>query len=532
LVPEEKILTTRWLRKPFLVAITLVAVWTLWRLVFLWRAGFPQPRVHDEFSYLLGADTFIHGRLANPPHPLAAFFESPHELMRPVYASKYPPGQAMFLALGQVILGAPFYGVLIGDALMLFTFCLMLFAWVPPRAAIIVTVFFALILSPVMDWTDSYWGGAVAASGAALVLLAVGQFRRRQTPLSGAVFAAGLLLLFWTRPYEGGVFALAVLAVFARTIWRNRRIAMFSVAAVVLAAGGAWSCYYNESITGHPFLLPYVLHQRQYDVVPVFWFLPLGPQPEYDHPRLAAQYGTNGSEASVYRWNMLPWWQRPVIGAMRVLWTLDPLLGLALLLVILVPIAWRDPLFVKMFIVALMVLAALTLETFQGEHYSAPGWAAVALMIAIWTERALHAENLKSPPRVVLGLLLLVWLGQSAFRLARVQYRVMKDGYTVCYPDDWPSQRAALIRRLSALGRPQLVIVRYPTPDWNVFEEWVYNSADIDHQRVVFAHDLGPEKDKSLLQYYHDREPLLLTFDSISRKAEVRPYFEANAQPE
>src|SRR4051812_44361282 len=126
----------------------------------------PEPIVHDEFGYLLSADTFAHGRLTNPTHPMWMHFESFHIIHEPSYISKYPAAQGLFLAVGQII-AHPIVGIWLSTVLTCIAVYWMLVAWVPPWLALLGAFIIAVHPAFLLIWGQIYWGGQVAMIGGA-----------------------------------------------------------------------------------------------------------------------------------------------------------------------------------------------------------------------------------------------------------------------------------------------------------------------------------------------------------------------------
>src|SRR6202044_3340315 len=160
-------------------SIALCGIWPIViRLSLLGIYPVPEPSIHDEFSHLLLADTLVHGRLTNPPHPQWRHFESIHIIQQPTYNSMYPPGQGAFLAFGVWLFREPWVGVVLSVGLMFAAMCWMMQAWLPPKWALFGTLLAILAFGVTSPWMNSYLGGAVPGIGGALVLGAVRGLRQ------------------------------------------------------------------------------------------------------------------------------------------------------------------------------------------------------------------------------------------------------------------------------------------------------------------------------------------------------------------
>jgi hypothetical protein len=450
-------------------------------------------------------------------------FESFHIIQQPTYMSKYPPAQGLMLAIGQLIAGHPIVGVWISFGLMCAAICWMLYGWVSPHWAILGGVF--AMINPTLGiagyWAQSYWGGAVAATGGALVLGGVRRLMRYPHIHDSLFLGIGLAVLANSRPFEGLLVSLpAGIFLFIHVIKQRGFILWISVKRIVLpillvlAVTTIGMGFYNLRVTGDPFRMPYQIHEETYGMAPIFLWQKPRLQTEYRHkvirdfhatyelPLYRSQQSISGfllETAYLSAWGLLiiNIFLVPIIIACRVLllWTL------------------RDPWARRALLIYFVLGLGLVTETFKWPHYAAPisalnyYFVVNALRLTQWQNRKIGQLMLWLTPLLAIAALVVISYGA-----------INSDNSSA-----WHEQRAQLLKRLKQKDGEHLVIVNYG-PKHSFHNEWVYNEADIDHSKVVFARAINTTQDCRLLEYFKSRRMWSLEIDDDQSIPELKPY--------
>jgi hypothetical protein len=490
------------------------------RLAVLPLLPVPIPGIHDEFSYLLMADTFAHGRLANPTHPMWMSFETFHVNWFPTYSSMYPPAQGFVMAIGQ-LLGNPWIGVLLSDAAMCAAILWMLQAWMPTRWALLGGVFAALNLGIASYWMNSYWGGAVAGIGGALVLGALARIARRLSVSNALLLGLGVAILANSRPYEGFLFCVpAGLRLFWWLIGKTKshttagariRIVLLPLSAVLVFTV-AFIGYYNWRLTGNALLMPHVLNTRTYHSTPLFLWEHLKPELTYHNQQFEDFY--NGWEREDYQTT----WKdaRDVTAEKLARMGVEFFWPGVLFLLPAIPFAFRDRKMRLLLVTLFLCLAGVFAVIWSAPHYAAP---ATCVIYALLAQAVRHLRTMEWKGRQVgvalsraLVVLLLLSTGVSIAR------RSCDPLWWTCTGD--PS-RVAVIKQLMDTPGKHLIVVRY-SDDHNIHDEWVYNGADIDGSKIIWARELDPEQNAKLFSYFKDRHIWLVEPDVDN--TDLKPY--------
>ena len=468
-------------------------------------SGIPLPRYHDEYSYLLAGDTFAHERLTNPPHPMWVHFETFHVIWQPTYMSMYPPGQGMVLAAGE-ILGCAWIGQLLTAALMCAAICWMLQGWIPPRWALLGGLLTLPRLGLLSYWTNGYWCACLPALGGALVLGALPRIQHYLRRRDAVIMAIGLFILANSRPYEGFLFSAGVAVVLLAWMLRkegpslNVSLAKIVIPVVLTVAPLAtWTGYYYYRVTGNPFRMAYELNRQTYAMGRYFIWQRPSPQKIYDHPRMQALYEREVRETEEYQTISGFIWRNRI--KLYYFWQVYLLPPLPFVLVAL-PCAVRDRKLRVPWFIGCIFLAGLVVETWGLPHYTAPATALVFLIL-MQCMRHLRLFTWRARP---LGLacvraVSVIYIGTVVLRVALAVAHIHLE-------HEWQHgdmERESIVQQLKAVPGQHVVLVSY-SPDFDLDREWVYNRADIDGSKIVWARDMGPEKNRELLAYYRGRQ--------------------------
>jgi hypothetical protein len=184
----------------------------------------------------------------------------------------------------------------------------------------------------------------------------------------------------------------------------------------------------------------------------------------------------------------------------------------------------------RFLIVCVAVLAAgMAIEIFLLAHYVSPftgAFYAIGLQamrhLRVWTPEGKPSGLAMGRFAVTVCILMAgVRLFAQPLHLAPPEWPPSYWNFTWYGPEHFGVEREQIETRLEHLQGPQLAIVRY-SPDHNPLDEWVYNGADIDGSKVVWAREMDAADNLELIRHYGERKVWLVEPDAMP--AGIEPY--------
>jgi hypothetical protein len=322
--------------------------------------------------------------------------------------------------------------------------------------------------------------------------------------------ALGLGILANSRPYEGLIFSLPITVVLiswlfsaitipARRKWLQVALPLSTVLLVFASA----MAFYNWRVTGSPVRMAYQVNRETYAVAPYFLMLQPKPVPAYHHAVMQRFYQEREMKDFLE--------ERTATGFVRhLLLKVDDLWLFYLSSALTVPCVallfnWasfrRSRRFRFSLILAVVFSLGLLPQTWTMPHYAAPATCLLFLFVVqgsrylrLWQRRTsgLGATLVRMIPVTLAAMIIL---------------RVTAAAAHIPVEQPWPRgnlERAAILDSLESTADKHLVFVTYSS-DHDVNQEWVYNRADIDASRVVWARDMGDSENRKLIEYFRDR---------------------------
>lgn len=495
------------------------------RLSLLAFTPVPEPSIHDEFSQLLLGDTLAHGRLANPAHPMWRHFESIHILQQPTYSSMYPPAQGTLLATGEVLFHDPWAGVVIGVGLMCMAVCWMLQGWLPPAWALYGALLTGLKIGIAGLFMNGYVSASAPAIGGALLVGAlprlVERFRmpeRTGRVLPALLFGLAMVILMNSRPFDGALLSAASL-VYLWVALRRERVSKWipalAPAAAILVLGVIFTGYFNWRVTGSPARMGYQVNRDTYGWPENLAFLPPKKLTLHD-PVMRTMYEKEVARREVYHHpdRLLDDFTTRMFDS----WSffLGPVLTVPLLFL---PWVLRDPRMRPLVVFAGLVAALNVFQLVLYPYHLAPLVAVIFALVTLGIRQLCAA--LPESRRATLLLVIPACVALTCAMKLSADPLVLQLAYWDKAAELHRDARASITAWLDRRPGKQLVVVRYG-PHHEVNQEWVYNGADIDGAKVVWAREVDPESDAQLLRYFHDRHAWLLEADVLPQR--VMPY--------